>query len=212
MEKKRVTVLVAGQQFTILTEEKNEKYVIDIASKIDAHITSLTMSNLSREKAAVLTALDYADDMEQLKRENTDIREQIKDYIRELASLHEENDRLQTLLKKQNEKLAESPAVSTEAPAPPIIEKAPPALAEAAPAAVSAKTTPEPPIAPASPAPAITAEDDLFFGEPAVVKPKKKQRHEHNHENPYRRQFLQKQNKEKGYIPDRQYTLFDEDE
>ena len=52
MDKKRVSVLVAGQRFTILTDE-DEKYVIDIAAKIDARISSLTISqDMTRERAA----------------------------------------------------------------------------------------------------------------------------------------------------------------
>ena len=58
----KVSVLVAGQRFTLITE-KSEKYVLDIASEIDARINSLCISGeMTRESAAVLTALDYADD------------------------------------------------------------------------------------------------------------------------------------------------------
>ena len=49
MEKNRVTVLVAGQKLTILSEDP-ENYVIDLAAKIDARITALTMKNMTREK------------------------------------------------------------------------------------------------------------------------------------------------------------------
>ena len=62
----------------------------------------------------------------------------------------------------------------------------------------------------------VTAEDDLFFGEPAepVVKPQreKKNRHDHAHVNPYKQQFMQKQKEQKGYTQQRQYSLFDENE
>ena len=40
MDKKRVSVLVAGQRFTILTDEE-EKYVIEIAAKIDREVASI---------------------------------------------------------------------------------------------------------------------------------------------------------------------------
>ena len=101
MDKKRVSVLVAGQRFTILTDE-DEKYVIEIAAKIDARISSLTISqNMTRERAAVLTALDFADDNEQDKRAIVEIKEQIKDYITQLARLSEEN----TALAQENDQL-----------------------------------------------------------------------------------------------------------
>ena len=89
MDKKRVSVLVAGQRFTILTDE-DEKYVIEIAAKIDARISSLTISqNMTRERAAVLTALDFADDNEQDKRAIVEIKEQIKDYVQEIERLQD---------------------------------------------------------------------------------------------------------------------------
>ena len=91
MDKKRVSVLVAGQRFTILTDE-DEKYVIEIAAKIDARITSLVFSqNITRERAAVLTALDFADDNEQDKRAIAEIKEQIKDYLTQIDALSEQN-------------------------------------------------------------------------------------------------------------------------
>ena len=59
----------------------------------------------------------------------------------------------------------------------------------------------------------VTAEDDLFFGEPEEeeeqIKPdkKKKNRHEHSHVNPYQQKAKQKE--QKGYTPQRQYSFFD---
>ena len=83
----KVSVLVAGQRFTLITE-KSEKYVLDIASEIDARINSMCISGeMTRERAAVLTALDYADDS-QLDKENiAAVKEQIKDYIAEIERL-----------------------------------------------------------------------------------------------------------------------------
>lgn len=101
MEKKRVSVFVAGQRFNIITDE-DEKYVIDVAAKIDARITSLTISqNIPRERAAVLTALDFADDNEQDKRAIAEIKEQIKDYLTQISQLSEEN----TALNAENNQL-----------------------------------------------------------------------------------------------------------
>ena len=94
MEKKKVLIFVAGQRFNILTDE-DEKYVIDVAAKVDARIASLSISqNITRERAAVLTALDFADDNEQDKRAMNEIKEQIKDYMTEISRLSEENTSL----------------------------------------------------------------------------------------------------------------------
>lgn len=100
MEKKRVSVFVAGQRFNILTDQE-EKYVRELASRIDARITSTSISgNMTRESAAVLTALDLADDGEQGKREIAAIREQVKDYLSRIETLSAENDQLKAELSK----------------------------------------------------------------------------------------------------------------
>ena len=100
MEKKKVSVLVAGQRFNIITEEE-ERYVIDLASRIDARIHSISISqDMNRERAAVLTALDLADDCEQNRRELNEIKEQVKDYLTRIEALSEERDRLKTELSK----------------------------------------------------------------------------------------------------------------
>ena len=100
MEKKRVTVFVAGQRFNIITEEE-ERYVLDLASRVDALISSMVMSqDISRESAAVLTALDFADDCEHNRREINEIREQVKDYLARVESLTAENEELKAQLSK----------------------------------------------------------------------------------------------------------------
>ena len=230
MDKKRVSVLVAGQRFTILTDE-DEKYVIEIAAKIDARISSLTISqNMTRERAAVLTALDFADDNEQDKRAIVEIKEQIKDYITQLARLSEEN----TALAQENDQLRREFAALKETQninaaslqdaqnAKAADEKEKDALKAQIRALkeqlelASVEKTPEAPKEPTPEKAEVTAEDDLFFGEPAepVVKPQKekKNRHDHAHVNPYKQQFMQKQKEQKGYTQQRQYSLFDEDE
>ncbi len=230
MDKKRVSVLVAGQRFTILTDEE-EKYVIEIAAKIDARISSLTISqNMTRERAAVLTALDFADDNEQDKRAIVEIKEQIKDYITQLARLSEEN----TALAQKNDQLRRELAALKETQninaaslqdaqnAKAADEKEKDALKaqiralKEQLALASVEKTPEAPKEPTPEKEEVTAEDDLFFGEPAepVVMPQKekKNRHDHAHVNPYKQQFMQKQKEQKGYTQQRQYSLFDEDE
>ncbi len=230
MDKKRVSVFVAGQRFTILTDE-DEKYVIDIAAKIDARISSLTISqNMTRERAAVLTALDFADDNEQDKRTIVEIREQIKDYLTETSKLSEENTALNAennQIKRENAALREEQQANAAALQNALTAKA---AAEKEIAELKAQIdalrkqaqenraeTPAP--AAQTPAPVkdeVTAEDDLFFGEPAQppVRPakEKKNRHDHSHVNPYKQQFMQKKNEQKGYTQQRQYSLFDKDE
>lgn len=93
-KKTRVSVFVAGQRFNILTD-KSEKYVLDIASEIDARINSLVVTgDMTRERAAVLTALDYADDTALDKEALAEVKEQIKDYLHEIERLSDSNAKL----------------------------------------------------------------------------------------------------------------------
>lgn len=226
MEKKRVSVFVAGQRFTILTDEE-EKYVVDIAAKIDARITSLVFSqNITRERAAVLTALDFADDNEQDKRAMGEIKEQIKDYVTQIGALSDEN----TALSAENHQLKKEIALCKEAENTHAADEKEiealknqiRALKEQIEAMTAQKQTapaeeeiPVPQDAPEEKE-EITAEDDLFFTaqEEPAVKPKKekKNRHDHSHVNPYQQKYMQRKDDQKGYTQQRQYSLFDTDE
>ncbi|WP_316636604.1 cell division protein ZapA [uncultured Ruminococcus sp.] len=229
----KVSVVVAGQRFTILTD-KSEKYVRDIASEIDARINSLVLtSNMTRERAAVLTAMDYADDSV-LDRENiAAVKEQIKDYVQEIERLQDNNAKLVSdynLLKAEYERLIEDRQTAQD-----FEEKAKKALDDSQAQIASLKEqlkkaneqieslknqqsaddeVPLPEEAPAEKEKSITAEDDLFFDveEEEVIKPekKKKNRHEHHHVNPYQQKAKDKE--QKGYTQQRQYSFFDVDE
>jgi len=250
MEKRKVSVFVAGQRFNLITDEE-ERYVIDLAAKVDARISSLSISqSMTRERAAVLTALDLADDIEQGKRSLNEVKEQVKDYLSKIEELTTENTELRTQLSREKHDsmalsdvqrlLAESdqekdalkrqilamkeqitvmqqaddqePAAEKDS-APQVTA----AVVEDTPAKdlpVQAEKAKEPaPAVPDAPAePAVTAEDDLFFGIPEDPRPRKeKKRHHHPHENPYRQQHLQKKGEQKGYTQQRQYSFFDDD-
>lgn len=229
----KVSVVVAGQRFTILTD-KSEKYVRDIASEIDARINSLVLtSNMTRERAAVLTAMDYADDSV-IDRENiAAVKEQIKDYVQEIERLQDNNAKLVSdynLLKAEYERLIEErqTAQSFEenvkkklddsqaqiASLKEQLKKANEQIESLKNQQSADEEVPLPEEAPAEQEKPITAEDDLFFDpeEEEVIKPekKKKNRHEHHHVNPYQQKAKDKE--QKGYTQQRQYSFFDVDE
>lgn len=234
-EKTKVSVLVAGQRFTLVTE-KSEKYVIELADRIDARINSLIISGeMSRERASVLTALDFADDNENDKDAIREIKEQIKDYLSEIERLNDDRAKLSadySRLKEEYERLIAERASADEAETA-LNEsreevtslKAQNASLEQELSSLKAQLAhiseedPEPvPIPQEAPeereiAPVITADDDLPFDEPEepVIKPQKKKRHEHKHVNPYQKRAAD-QKEQKGYTPQRQYTFFDLEE
>lgn len=208
MEKKKITVYVAGNKLTLITTEE-EKYVTDIATKVDTAINSMAAStNMSKERCAVMCALDYCDDMQKAKDALVEIKEQIKDYIEDSANLRAENESLKAQIAKLSTQ--EATIAKTE-------EKV----------EVAVKAEQEP---------AVSAEDDLSFDdvvtqtltapkpteekvESAPVAPQNnynkpqgnsnKKRHEHKHTNPFRERFMNNSNSDNGYRPQRQYSLFD---
>ena len=225
----KVTVFVAGQRFNIITD-KSEKYVLDIASEIDARINSLVLSqDMTRERAAVLTAMDYADDSTLDKENITAVKEQIKDYLQEIERLQENNAKLisdYNLLKAEYERLIEdhrsaeelqSALTQSEEKNAALQEELKQLQAEfdalkQQPTVTAApeEEIPLPEAPPEKEEKTITAEDDLFFEpEETPVKPekKKKNRHDHTHVNPYQQKA--KQNEQKGYTQQRQYSFFD---
>lgn len=231
----KVTVFVAGQRFNIITD-KSEKYVRDIADEIDARINSLVVSQeMTRERAAVLTALDYADDSELDKENISAVKEQMKDYLKEIERLQDNNAKIisdynslkaeyerlieqnrsaedcQKALEESEKKVAELQKENGQ------LKQKIESLKEQSTTAVDPDISEEIPLPeepPVEEEEKITAEDDLFFDDTEdeeQVKPekKKKNRHNHSHVNPYQQKAKQK---EQGYTQQRQYTFFDIDE
>ena len=202
MEKNKITVFVSGHKLTLITEE-SEKYVTDIASKVETTINSLfSASNMSKEKCAVMAALDFCDDEFKSRMTLNEVKEQIKEYIEDTAKLRAENEALKAeieklkgekeeLLKSKKTMIASAVEIKKEKTVTEEIE--------------------------------ISSDDDLFFDDEdentdvAVEKeeakaPKvEKKRHNHEHVNPYKEKFLSKNKNDKGYTPVRQYSLFDEE-
>ena len=97
MEKNKITVFVAGQKLTLITTD-TEKYVSEIAQKVDTTVNSLlNSSNMSREKCAVMAALDFCDDEAKARVALNELKEQIKDYIADSSALRAENEELKEI-------------------------------------------------------------------------------------------------------------------
>ena len=208
MEKNKVTIFVAGQKYNLVTTD-SEKYVTDIASKVETRINSLlSQTSMSKEKCAVMAALDFCDDEAKAREALAQVKEQIKDYIEDSAKLRAEIDELKAQVEKLEAKNQE------------ILNSKKTIIATSA----EIKAEKEP---------TISADDDLSFDlndddkdvvieretppmpapEPKPVIPAPapkadKKRHNHSHVNPYKERFMQQQDN-KGYTPNRQYTLFD---
>lgn len=102
LSKKSVVIYVAGQRFSLCTED-SEEYVIQIGEKVDTLIRGVQKDNprLNRDGCATLVALSLCDDETKLSKKVEDLRLQIKDYL-------EENQRLTKELESLREKLSEN--------------------------------------------------------------------------------------------------------
>ncbi len=84
MEKIKLTI--AGGYYNISTDDDLE-YVASLADELDKKISSLVESNgrISVTQAAVLTALEYADQYKKSERDCENLRTQIQAYLEDAA-------------------------------------------------------------------------------------------------------------------------------
>ena len=93
MEKKRVTIRVAGKDYN-MTSSDSEAYVRRVAAYVDRKIGELTLATrLPAADAAVLTAITLADDAFKAQDENTRLRRELDQARLEIDRLMGESDR-----------------------------------------------------------------------------------------------------------------------
>ena len=93
MEKKRVTIRVAGKDYN-MTSSDSEAYVRRVAAYVDRKIGELTLATrLPAADAAGLTAITLADDAFKAQDENTRLRRELDQARLEIDRLSGESDR-----------------------------------------------------------------------------------------------------------------------
>lgn len=93
MEKKRVTIRVAGKDYN-MTSSDSEAYVRRVAAYVDRKIGELTLATrLPAADAAVLTAITLADDVFKAQDENTRLRRELDQARLEIDRLMGETGR-----------------------------------------------------------------------------------------------------------------------
>lgn len=103
----RVTIRICGEDYSLITEDSPEytqKVGSYVAEKMQENLSS---SRVSRVDAAVLTALNIADEMFKVRAADDQLRAQVKSYLdeaskakAEVSNLKRENFRLQQKLDK----------------------------------------------------------------------------------------------------------------
>lgn len=88
--KNKITVFVAGQEYTLRSEE-GEEYALRLAAQVDAQIQELMREGrLSLANAAVLASLNGADKAQKAVDSADHLRHQVREYLEETQKLKSE--------------------------------------------------------------------------------------------------------------------------
>lgn len=108
MDKNKVTFTVAGSDITILTNDSQE-YIRSVAAGVDDKINAYTKNGarITVTQAAILAAMEYADENRRKENILDNIKVQLKTYLDDAAKIKEERDKYkheyEKLLKKTKE-------------------------------------------------------------------------------------------------------------
>lgn len=93
MDKIRVKLHIGGIDYYINTDETLE-YTVSLGEKIDKRMTEILRSNslITANQAAVLTALEIADELEKANAVTDNFRTQISEYLDEATKAKNERD------------------------------------------------------------------------------------------------------------------------
>ena len=102
--KNKVVVNIAGQEYTLVAVE-DEAYVRRCAALVDAQLRGLSNGRLSQADAAVLCAMNVADQYYQQVDALENLRGQLKEALEEAAKLKLESSELKReIFKLQNKR------------------------------------------------------------------------------------------------------------
>ena len=103
--KNRVTVTIAGQEYTLVATEE-EGYVEKVAQHVDAQMKQvLDGARVSLVDGAVLTAVNIADEYFKEVEASEKLRRQLKEYLEEATKLKMElSEAKREIFKLQNQK------------------------------------------------------------------------------------------------------------
>ena len=95
MEKQKITVTVAGKNYTLVSGDPPE-YVKRVAAFVDRKLRETeTVTNLPSAQAAVLTCFNLAEDLLKAQDENTLLRKQMEQLARSAKAIQNSEVRSQ---------------------------------------------------------------------------------------------------------------------
>ena len=96
----RVTMNICGEEYTLVAEE-NAAYMERVGSLVDEKMTEVMNSaHVGRADAAVLAALNIADELYKAQEASENLRRQVKSYLDEAAQAKNEVSELKRQLFK----------------------------------------------------------------------------------------------------------------
>lgn len=103
--KNRVTVTIAGQEYTLVATEE-QKYMEKVAAHVDAELKQvLNESKASLLDGAILSSLNIADQYFKEVEASENLRRQLKEYLEESAKMKLElSEAKREIFKLQNQK------------------------------------------------------------------------------------------------------------
>ena len=102
--KNKVVVTIAGQEYTMVAVE-DEAYVHRCVAHVDSQLRELSGSRLSQADAAVLTAMNIADQYFKEQEASENLRRQLKESLEEASRLKAEvSECKREIFKLQNRK------------------------------------------------------------------------------------------------------------
>ena len=93
MIKNKVKLLIGGAEYAIITED-DVSYVTELGAELDEALKNTMQENprISTTQAAILLALEYADNYKKANISADNLRSQIKDYLDDAASAKSKAD------------------------------------------------------------------------------------------------------------------------
>lgn len=96
----RITVNICGEEYTLVAEE-NAAYMEQVAAKVDEKMSEMIAgAKASRYDAAVLAAVNLADELLKSEQASENLRRQIKGYLDEAVQAKNEVSELKRQLFK----------------------------------------------------------------------------------------------------------------
>lgn len=101
----RVTINICGEDYTLIAEE-SPSYMERVGKLVDEKLSEvLSAGSVSRTDAAILTAINLADELLKAQESGENLRRQVKTYLDEAAQAKNEASELKRqLFRAQNRK------------------------------------------------------------------------------------------------------------